>query len=297
MEKNQKLVMGALSVICALCLVSAVALFFMKQIEVEKRVLLEKQMDSLTKEKTRISKELDDTVILKKDLETKLADVQERVKSTEGQLAEEKRSRESLFSQLETEKRESKRIVEELARLKDEKESIAKDFENIKGETSALRTQLESVQQAKEIVESRLKEILAKSEVDLDKIVVKPEGYTNPAGAVPAVANPTVADQAAADSQRTENIANMPLNPGQRNPASGPTGEVLVINKKFDFIVVSLGEEDGLKVGMDLGVYRDKKMIAMLQVEKVHTNMAAAKIPPEWKNADIKEGDSVVVVK
>ena len=31
----------------------------------------------------------------------------------------------------------------------------------------------------------------------------------------------------------------------------------------------------------------------MLTVEKVHADMSAAKIPPEWKSADIKEGDSV----
>lgn len=276
MEKNSnlKIITGALLVLSVIFLTSSVALFFMKQAEVEKRIALEKRVEELNKEKTRLSKELDDATLVKKDLEIKLGNVEEKAKLIEGQLSDEKRAKESAFSQLETEKRESKRLLEELMKVKDEKEKISLNLANIENESNTLKTQLSSIQQAKEILERKLKELLAKNEVELEKIVVKPEVAISP--------NP-----GSSPSSETS----------QKTGSSDIKGEVLVVNKKFDFVVVSLGEDDGLAPGMNLGIYRDAKLLAMLQVEKIHANMAAAKIPPEWKNVDIKEGDMVAVVK
>ncbi|MCM8782660.1 MAG: hypothetical protein NC828_06410, partial [Candidatus Omnitrophica bacterium] len=282
MEKQLKFMFSALLVTSMIFLISAVALFFMRQAEIEKRIVLQRDLDVLNKEKTRIAKELDETIIAKKDLEIKLSTLQEKAALIEKQIEEEKRLRESLFSQLETEKRESKRLVEELTRLKDEKARLTTDFENIKTECATLKMQLESVQQAKEIVEGRLKEVLAKNEIELEKIIVKPK-----TGLASAGTNPT----------KQPNLDNTVSGAGQKNVISGAKGEVLVINKKYDFAVVNLGENDGLEVGMNLGIYRDGRLLAVLVVEKVHTSMAAAKIPPEWKSADIKEGDTVVVVQ
>lgn len=274
MEKNVKFTTSVLMVACVVFLIISVALFFMRQTEIEKRVALEKNIEELNKEKSRLTNELDDVTLVKKDLEIKLNGIQEKVKLVEGQLEDEKRSKESLFAQFEAEKNESKRIVDELMKLKDEKELISVELVNIKGECSALKTQLYSVQQAKEVLESKLKDMLAKSEVELEKIVVKPE--------------------AAIDVQENAVVSNETI---VSTPVVDKQGEVLVVNKKFDFVVVNLGETDGLMPGMSLGVYRNRQLLGTLKVEKVHASMSAAKIPPEWKNADIKEGDVVVVMK
>ena len=74
-------------------------------------------------------------------------------------------------------------------------------------------------------------------------------------------------------------------------------GHILVVNRKFDFAVVDLGTDNGLQPGTGLGVYRGGKLVAMLEVEKVHSNMSAAKIPPEWKGSAVKEGDTVTVIE
>lgn len=277
MEKDVRFIITALFLASAIFLVGAVAMFFLRQVEVEKRVVLERRVDDLDRETVRLTKELDAAAALKRDLEGRLKSASEMVKQIENQMGEDRKAKDAALAQLEKEKKESQRISNEYVKMKDEKERLSVSLDNAKGECNVLKVQLSTLQQAKEILESKLKEVFEKKQVELEKIVVKPEA-----------------------APETESVL-MTEPPQQAAPARVPAdtqnGEVMVVNKKFDFVVVSLGEEDGLKAGTDLCIYKNKQMIAMLKVEKVHSTMSAAKIPPEWKNADIKEGDTVVVVK
>ncbi|MDD5449996.1 MAG: hypothetical protein PHO42_05300 [Candidatus Omnitrophica bacterium] len=259
MEKNLKSFSGVLLTASTLFLITTVSLFFMRQAEIEKRVSVEKRLDDLTKEKVKLANALEETIVIKNDLEVKLGGLEERAKSLEGQLDEEKRSRETVYSQLENEKRESRRIADDLIKVQGEKDQISQTLTGIRNECESLKAQLSSVQQAKEVLESKLKDILSKKEVELEKIVVRPEAPVNQDAGAPI------------------------------------KGEILVINKKFDFAVVSLGDDAGIRPGMNLNVYRNGRFLTALQVEKVHASMSAAKIPPEAKNIDIREGDEVVV--
>lgn len=277
MEKNLKFILSVLLVASTLFLISSVSLFFMRQAEIEKRTLLEKKLEELVKEKAKIANELDETMTIKNDLEVKLGGLQEKAKLLEGQLEEEKRSRETVYSQLESEKKESRKIVDDLIRLKGEKEQVSLTLAGIKSECEALKAQLSNVQQAKEILENKLKDILSKKEVELEKIVVKPETASTP--------------------QNTETETASVEAAGNPASANAIKGEILVVNKKFDFVVVSLGENADMKPGTNLNVYRNGQFLTILQVEKVHASMSAAKIPPEAKNIDIREGDEVVVVQ
>ena len=71
------------------------------------------------------------------------------------------------------------------------------------------------------------------------------------------------------------------------------TPQVLTVNRKFNFVVVSLGISDGLKIGDNLAVERDNKPVGAVQVEKLYANFSAATIVQEIKDVQIKEGDSV----
>ena len=70
-------------------------------------------------------------------------------------------------------------------------------------------------------------------------------------------------------------------------------GQVLVVNKEFDFVVINLGENDGLKVGSKLQIVKDDQPIGTVEVEKIYGNMSAATIMPDAKKDLIKEGCSV----
>jgi len=67
-------------------------------------------------------------------------------------------------------------------------------------------------------------------------------------------------------------------------------GQVLVVNKEFDFVVINLGENDGLKVGSKLQVFKDDQLLGTVEVEKIYGNMSASTIMPDAKKDLIKEG-------
>jgi|GEM_PF-1883187 len=70
-------------------------------------------------------------------------------------------------------------------------------------------------------------------------------------------------------------------------------GKVLVVNRKFQFVVVNLGSEKELSVGTLLNIYRQGQLIGRVQVEQVRENVAACRILPELTLQDILENDAV----
>ena len=70
-------------------------------------------------------------------------------------------------------------------------------------------------------------------------------------------------------------------------------GQVLVVNKEFDFVVINLGENDGLKIGSKLQVLKDEQVLGTVEVEKIYGNMSAATIMPDAQKDKIKEGCTV----
>lgn len=70
-------------------------------------------------------------------------------------------------------------------------------------------------------------------------------------------------------------------------------GKILAIDKEHGFVVTDLGNENNLKLGDVLSVYRDGKFIGRVQVEKVEEKSSAAAVVSPWKNVEFKENDAV----
>ncbi len=69
--------------------------------------------------------------------------------------------------------------------------------------------------------------------------------------------------------------------------------EGVVVQTKDDLIAVSLGTDDGLKVGHYVEIYRDTKFIGKAEVTVSDHNTAAARLIPQYTNITIREGDYV----
>ncbi len=80
----------------------------------------------------------------------------------------------------------------------------------------------------------------------------------------------------------------------------GLRGEVLIVNDEFNFLMIDLGEKDGLSAGTILGVYRDRELLGKIRAEEVYSNISEAAVLPvglrEEKNI-ISEGDEVRSLK
>jgi DNA polymerase III delta prime subunit len=74
----------------------------------------------------------------------------------------------------------------------------------------------------------------------------------------------------------------------------GLKGKVLVADPKYDFVVLNIGEKQGVLEEGRLLVNRNGKLIAKLKVKSVQTDRCIANVMPGWKLSDVMEGDQVL---
>lgn len=70
-------------------------------------------------------------------------------------------------------------------------------------------------------------------------------------------------------------------------------GKVIVVDPKWDFVVLNIGEDQGVLQDGELLVSRDGKLVAKVIVRTVERNRSIANIIPGWKIGDVYEGDMV----
>lgn len=70
-------------------------------------------------------------------------------------------------------------------------------------------------------------------------------------------------------------------------------GKVLAIDKEHGFVVTDLGNENNLKLGDILSVYRNDVFIGRVRIEKFEGTSSAAVVLSPWKNVEFKENDVV----
>ena len=70
-------------------------------------------------------------------------------------------------------------------------------------------------------------------------------------------------------------------------------GQVIVVNREYDFIVMNIGKNHGLAVGQEFQIVRGSQVLGKVKVEKIYNELSAAAILPESNKALIREGDAV----
>jgi len=70
-------------------------------------------------------------------------------------------------------------------------------------------------------------------------------------------------------------------------------GKVLVVDPKWDFVVLNIGDDQGVLDDGELLVSRDGKLVAKVIVRTVEKNRCIANVVPGWKLGEIFEGDEV----
>ena len=71
-------------------------------------------------------------------------------------------------------------------------------------------------------------------------------------------------------------------------------GKVLVVDPKYDFVVLDIGANKGVEAKGVLIVSHDSKLVAKVKVSSVQPDRSIANIMPGWKLGPVHEGDLVV---
>ena len=70
-------------------------------------------------------------------------------------------------------------------------------------------------------------------------------------------------------------------------------GKILVVDPKWDFVVLNIGDDQGLKENSELLVSRDGKLVAKVIVRTLEKGRSIANLVPGWKLGEVIEGDEV----
>ncbi|HUZ07987.1 MAG TPA: hypothetical protein VMV89_10925 [Candidatus Paceibacterota bacterium] len=75
---------------------------------------------------------------------------------------------------------------------------------------------------------------------------------------------------------------------------AGLKGKVVVVDPKWDFVVLNIGEDQGVLTDGELLVNRDGKLVAKVIVRSIEKDRCIANIVPGWKLGEVIEGDEVI---
>jgi myosin heavy subunit len=71
-------------------------------------------------------------------------------------------------------------------------------------------------------------------------------------------------------------------------------GKVLITDPKWNFVVLNIGENQGVLEHGELLVNRNGRLVAKVQVRTVHKDQCIANVLPGWELGEVMEGDLVI---
>lgn len=97
------------------------------------------------------------------------------------------------------------------------------------------------------------------------------------------------------DNKRMADIIRDITSPESEVPLPpGTQGMVLVVDPKWKFVVLDLGDAKGMSKNGVLMVNREGKLIAKVKITTVYSDRSIANVMPGWELGEIMEGDLVI---
>ena len=269
LSKNGKMLLPMLGVLAALSMAVAAAAIWLQMQEREKRQAKERELVLVLAERDDLKAQLDETHQAKSRVEDELSRVRKELETSLGDLAKATAAQEALSRSVEDRQKEIDRLTKDMEQIQSERKELTAQLSDLKTEHETLQQRLTDTEQAKTSLESKVMELSNQPTVELDKVLV------TGAGQAPAPGEPATPMPVAAVSSTVEG------------------GQVVVVNREYDFIVMNLGKNHGLSVGQEFQVVRGNEVLGRVKVEKVYDELAAAAILPESQKDNIREGDGV----
>ena len=268
-----KALVPLLGVLAVLAMAVAAAAIVLQMRERDKRLAKEQELRLALAENDDLKARLDETQQARAKLEEELERTRKEFAQTQEKLVKAVEAQETLNRSLEDRNSEVSRLTKDLDQAQAQQKEVAARLSSLQTERDAVKQQLAELEQAKGELETKVMELSQGPTVELDKVLVTGGGDQAARGA-------SALDLGAASA------AVVPTN-------AASSGQVMVVNREYDFIVMNLGKNHGLSIGQELQVVRGNEVLGKVKVEKVYDELSAAAILPESKKESIREGDTV----
>lgn len=198
------------------------------------------------------------------DTRSTLAKTEKDLKNTKSELADTQQERDKAVADATTQSRRATQLADELAKTKTERDNAQAEL----AAWAALGIPVEQVKlviaQAKQLEEQRL---VLQDEI---KILTR------------------------ANTRLTNELARFIVADYKVTLPASLRGTILVTDPKWDFVVLDVGEDQGVLEHGELLVNRDGKLVAKIVVRTVQKGRSIANVLPGWKLGDVTEGDQVI---
>ena len=260
-----KLLVPLLAVLTVLAMGVAAAAIYLTMQEREKRQAKEKELRLALTENDDLKSRVEEIQQQKSKVEGELTNVQTELTQLQSDLAKAVKAQETLTQSVDDREKEISRLTKELDSARNDAKQATAKLTELKTQQEEAKRQLSDLGRAKSELESKVMELSSQPTVELDKVTVGDSLAPVPGTVVPL-------------SVSSEPLAN---------------GQVVVINRDYDFIVMNLGKNHGLSIGQEFQVVRGAEVLGKVKVEKVYDELSAATILPDSKKSVIREGDTV----
>ncbi len=216
----------------------------------------------------------------------KLADLQAEHDKLKKDVAEEKQAQRQVLAKLEAQRDE---LIVKRDDLQKERDALnLKDQESV----AALATSQNALQKLTKEVEGLRKEIrlVQKERDDQFKQVVATTDNIHQVTLELKVSKDRL-QQVSAQYAKLKEIAEL-KNWSPIEQINDLHGKIVGVSAE-NLVEVSIGSHDGLKVGNTLEVFRGAKYLGRVEVVRLDTNRAVAKILPDFKQGQMQKGDDV----
>lgn len=311
-------------VIIAILLISltAISLFFFQK-ETERRKLAEATLEEFRSEKMKLEENLKETQKQNFLLQEKNKEADERINDLSDELELEKGLREemkietaALQKQIEEIRSANNELTGEIDAKEEQQEKLAADLEiseqKIKELEAQLKAEMERTQKLGELYEHQQEKMSGLEEEasasrrtearqsvyegvpekadDFSDEPAVGEGASSGVELEEIVVVPGEAiDQKIILDMRDEILASAPVAILDRNSE----GRILSVDAETEFVIVSLGQMDGVEIGDILSVYRGESYVGDLRITRLQPEMAAADLIPPFSIGSVKKNDQV----
>jgi len=210
-------------------------------------------------------------------------------------------SRKDLARKLVYNEKLARSLSEDLVREKRDKKTLQTQMDSLRQENFELKSRLMAIGDKKTSLEGKLvdlrqeREILAKRLSELDNVLQERVDQ------IIEVKNDLKSARTEARKVSTRDSRVVQLQPivvkatdGMPSRSAAPVaGQVLAINDENNFVIIDVGEQDGLSVGQTVSVIRDSAKIGTLEIIQVRREISAADIKNINAGVVFRIGDSV----
>lgn len=264
MIKNIKAVI--LIIVGAVAISALSGLFMLKELEKANRV---KSEELLSKEE-----------ILKKKAEELLSSLLSEVDLIQNRVTEKKKELASFESELANYKRQARSAQQEITGIENRAASAETKIGQLKIKIAELQARIVDITKDKLKLTGELTLLQKTTDALREHLSRRLEEEKHERRASRPVQN--LAKSGADTSKEPQ-----PLKPSL-------TGEVLIVNREFDFVIISLGQNDGIEEGMVLELSRDDNILSKARVETARRNISAAALADKEAISRIRAGDKAL---